>query len=515
MELAIVGAVGLLGYTMSAAGKQPRFVGREHPVIKRAQAYPWGPNTDVQKAFDADRQATQARWEQSQQPQLTGVVSPNTRPNSNTMPFFSSASKQHTNTDYKQRRMEMFTGATDMRTSLTGTYARKQEVPSMFKPEWTAGAVNSSGSTVSSPFGADLLGRYIPSMKQNNVLPTEQIRVGRGVGVGIDVPASDGFHPMLRVMPPDLGFKKNILPGGFVPGAAPIAARPMPVQMVQTKPPTTWSMDRYPLAPGKAAVNAATNRPTIVNPGCGGRLVGDEYYGAAARGGAYTSSTQPTRNRFDNNQHEHNTNLTGARHGLGGFANADHDMTRFNSQQREQFETYNGVLTGAAAPAADPMHLLQQTQRSLRHTEIMGNPASVVEGGRARPMDAVDRTLREHMHPQSQPGVATPYLKGHSVTGTHKWFDRESKRYGQHLVNWMPPAHMATDVRLPGLVEVKQRLQPPNVAALPTTPTPIAMVPLGQSTTPYNKLPPTNTRLDLRIASDQLKNNDLHVAINR
>lgn len=512
MELAILGAIGLLGYTFSETGSRSSSKGK--PVLRHAQSYPWGPGTEVQKLMEEDRRATQAKWEESLQPHITGVVTPNTKP-TDQVPFFTSARTQHTSSDIKQRRLETFTGALDAKTSQTGTYSRKQEVPNMFKPEWTATPVNSGGGSSSRPFGVDQASRFIPSLIQNNVLPTQQIRVGKGVGVGPDVAATDGFHPMLRIMPNNVGeYKKNNLPGGVVPGSSGVATRPMEVEFLKTGPPTFWDMERYPLAPGKAAVNARSNRPEVVHPGCGGRLMGDEYYGGGGMSGHYSAATQPSRDRDDNNMNVHDTNVTGSRHGIGGFVNASHDLSRVVAQQREQAATYEGMLTGAQAPKADPSYLLPQTHRSAQYTEMMGNPGSVVEGGRARPQDSWDRTLREQMHPQSQPGVAAPYIKGHSVQATDKWMDRESKRYGQHLHNWMPPAHKATDVRVPGLMQIKPRVELFEAPILPTNPTPMAMAPVGQSTSTYNKLPPTNARLDLSIAKSQLASNQLHLAVN-
>ena len=515
MEIAILGAVGLLGYTLSSNGKDARFEARDSPVLKNKQAYPWGPGTTVQAELDADRQASQARWEQAQRPHMTGVITPNTKPGDR-LPFFTSAAKQNTNDAVKQRRMETFTGALDAGTSQTGTYSRKKEVPSMFKPEWTAGKVSSSGTTGSTAFGIDQASRFIPSMRQNNVLPTQQIRVGKGIGVGPDTAASDGFHPMLRIMPTNVGdYKKNNLPGVVVPGGSAVALRPMQAQLLQTGPPRFYDMERYPLGPGKAALNALTVRTEDPGTGCAGRgrILSDEYYGGATLYGAQSNGAQPSRNRNDNNPNMHETNVTGASHGIGGFVNSDFDMSRVEAQRREQAVQYEGMLTGAKAPKSEEMYLLPDTHRSIHRTEVMGNPSTAVEGGKARPQDQVDRTLREHLHPESQPGIAAPYLKGHSVQSTHKWMDREAKRYGHHMVNWMPPAHKATDVRFPGLVQVKPRLQLPEATVLPTTATPIGMAPVGVSTTTYNKLPPTNTRLDLAIAKNQLASNELAVAL--
>lgn len=512
MEVLLLGTIGLIGYAVSE--KLPRTPAKQdQPPSRHAHAYPFGPGTEVQKVLDADRLAMQARWQQAQHPHTTGVITPNTKPGG-LQPFFSSASKQHTNDSVKQRRLETFTGALDMGTSQSGTYSRKKEVPTMFKPEWTASAVSSSGSSGNTPIGVDQAARFVPSVRQNNVLPTQQVRVGKGVGVGPEVAAADGFHPMLRVMPKNANeHRLNNLPGGVIPGGSRIAIAPAQISLYQQGPPRYWDQTRRPTAATKASVNAASVRPQYQLAPCGGRLVGDDYYGGAGQGGTYADSQAPTRDRSDNNPAMHDTNVTGARHGVGAFAKASVDPARFAAQQREQQQAYGGVLTGHRAPLADPMHLVPETHRSLQSADVMGNPASAVEGGRARPMDPSGRTLREQLHPQAQAGIATPYIRGHSTQGADKWLDRESKRHDQHVVNWMPPPHKASDVRVSSVTQVKPRLEMPVVAALPTVLTPLGMAPLGSTTTPHNKLPPTNARLDLGLAQRQLAGNELHRSI--
>lgn len=514
MEVAILGAVGLLGYLVS--GKEPRKEVADQPLPPHRHAYPFGPGTEVQKVLEADREAMARRWEQSTQPQLTGVVTPNTRPDAGPLPFFSSAKKQHTNDEIKQRRMETFTGALDLRTSQTGTWSRKQEVPAMFKPEMSATALTSGGRSAGTPFGIDQGARYKPSTVQNNVVPTQQLRVGPGVGVGLDVAASGGFHPTLRILPKNVNaYKRHTLPGGVVPGASHVSARPSQPELAQMGPPRFWDQRRRPTAATKAAVSGATERPTQTIGACGGRMTGEEYYGGAGGNtGSYVGVTQATRDRFDNNIAVHETNVTGARAGVGAFAKATLDTTRMEQQQREQQQTYDGMVTGPRTHTAEELYLLPQTNRSLHVTDLSGNPASHVDGGEIRPLDRIDRTLREHLHPESQPGIATPYIRGHSVQATGKWLDRDAKRYSQHLVGWMPPAHQASDVRVPGLVQIKPRLELPDMPSLPTTATPIAMAPPGTSATNYVKLPEENRRLDLTLATEQLQNNPLHLKLN-
>jgi hypothetical protein len=174
------------------------------------------------------------------------------------------------------------------------------------------------------------------------------------------------------------------------------------------------------------------------------------------------------------------------------------------------------VVTGPSAGLAQQPYLLAPNNRASTNAATVGNPASRIEGGRARPMDRMDRTLREHAHVPSQLGVATPYIKGARVTGTEQWLDRESKRHDQILAGWMPAPNMASALGAvrDSLHGARERLEMPSGSALPTTQFPLGVAPLGQPTGTYNKLPSQNVRMDLGLAHQQLRNNDLAIRIN-
>ncbi|KAL4854654.1 hypothetical protein ACK3TF_004586 [Chlorella vulgaris] len=519
MELAIAGVVGFIGWAAASTGKDSRVSGKEERALMHPQAYPFGPGTDAQKALDADRAATQARWEQAVQPGVTGVITPNTKPGG-PLPYFTSEKTQATNNLMKQRRLEMFTGALDATSSETGTFRHKTETPARFKPEQNAMPVSFSGSSRVTAMGMDAAtaSRYVPSQLHQNIVPTQQVRVGRGVGVGTDVTATDGFHPMLRVMPKDFGWKKNNLPGGFVPGAAPICKRPSDVTVFSdNRPPRYWTQAQVALGPGRAVWTGPTTRSKDPGTGCGGssKIVGSEYYGVmGGNDGSYTNSALPSRDRFDNNTGLPQANPTVARSGTGGYVNSAFDDSRLSQNRETQNGHGVGVLTGTTAHGAAQPYVLQPTNRTTTNAAAMGNPASKIGGGKARPMDRAARTLREQTHESGQPGIATPYIKGMRVSGTDKWLDRESKRYGQLVQGWMPAPNIASAfARRDGQCRTRKGVSLPSGTALPTSTTPIARPNPGQPTTTYNKLPSHNTRLDLNLVQSQLQSNDLAIRI--
>ena len=518
MELAIVGLVGLLGYAASSSGKDSRVTEREECVPDHPQAFPFGPGTSVQAAMDDDRARTQAQWEQSIRPNVTGVITPNTQPTS-TLPYYTSAKTQGTNNFMKQRLLETFTGALDTSTSQTGTYMHKSESRSFFEPNQSRMRITSGGSGGSAAMGGSDAARFIPSQLQQNVLPTQQIRVGRGVGVGTDVPASDGFHPMLRIMPEDFGWKKNNLPGVVVPGGSTVASRPVDSYDVQSHhPPRYYAMEQHPPGPGRAIWTGPTDRAADAGTGCDGhsKIVGTDYYGGAGREGSYVATTAQSRNRIDNHPGLPETNVTGARDGVGGFVNSSYDMTRLTGQREESVTNmgFNGTVTGAKAPHAQQPYLLPATDRDTYNAARVGGAGSAVEGGQARPMDRADRTLREQTTVACQNGIASPYIKGATVTGTDKWLDRESKRYGQLIHDWLPPPCLpSAAANRTTVYGAKDRVDIPLMAPIPTTLNPMGMAALGERAGCMNKLPVTNTRLDLNIAKTQLASNDIAIPL--
>jgi hypothetical protein len=92
----------------------------------------------------------------------------------------------------------------------------KNEVPSLqaFDKEATR-----------SPFGQpvyDLYGRQNVTNKMNNLPPVERIRVGPGLGVGPDVPATGGFQQFFRVLPNNINEERLTSLEGRVGPANPV-----------------------------------------------------------------------------------------------------------------------------------------------------------------------------------------------------------------------------------------------------------------------------------------------------
>jgi hypothetical protein len=122
------------------------------------------------------------------------------------------------------------------------------------------------------PYGQpvyDLYNRQGVTNKMNNLAPAEKVLVGRGLGVGPDVPAQGGFQQFFRVLPTNTNENRlTQLPGRAGPPEAVIKSAP-PVQgdLTQTQRPSKVFM-REP-ARGKAhggqgVIEAPENRPRHV-----------------------------------------------------------------------------------------------------------------------------------------------------------------------------------------------------------------------------------------------------------
>lgn len=187
----------------------------------------------------------------------------------------------------------------------TGTWRHKTESAPRFDPSESAVRVRSSGSGGNPDYSRRL---PVASGVQNNVLPTNSVSVGRGVGYGPDVPAADGFHPYFRALPNNVGvYKKNNLVGGFVPGKNPVDVRTSQYYVVDSyKPPKFYDLKRRPLGPNMAAVTAPREREAEPREVCRGHDLSEQYFGnpnmVESVPGAYAgaNSTESTRQSVGN-----------------------------------------------------------------------------------------------------------------------------------------------------------------------------------------------------------------------
>ena len=219
LELLSIAAIIGYGLYSSQEGREPREDRNKYQKIQ-------GSGKALDETFDVQptqmvkkyRKKAAKRWQEAQNPKISGIITPNQRP-SQVMPFFTSGKTMNTNPEMSQRRMELYTGQNLAGFSESGTYKHKVEATNLFG--MTPQGRVTSGGTVGNPAGDTELqkARSINAMTHNNVLPAEQLRVGPGLGVGPEVAATGGYQQFYRQLPLNVNeYKLTQLPGRLVPG---------------------------------------------------------------------------------------------------------------------------------------------------------------------------------------------------------------------------------------------------------------------------------------------------------
>jgi hypothetical protein len=538
MELLIAGGIAALGYGLSV--RNDALQSSSSATAQRSSAFSGGPGS--YPIVDARNLGTyealaEKKFRDSQTPKATGVVSPVTNP-ADTTPFFTSAKKQNTNNGVKQSLLELYTGTLGVETSKTGTYRNKTEAEALFKPRKQD--VTSSGSS-GNPMTYDTSrsAAYVSGL-QNNISPVEQRRVGPGVGVGTHVPAADGFHPMHRVLPPNVGeHKKNTLPGGVNPGGVTVSARVVDPRVHVKSVPRVWTYERRPPEKSGAAVAARSSRPfgnaRERPPGfskCNDGRVGEEGY----FGGAGMASHPQTAGEWDRDKRDDDlsplpsTNVALSRHGTGAYVAHTYDDARLQSQQRESATHGPGALKGDQYRHAVPRDFITTaTMRDMTHGPWQGGIGHFVPTTSNRPADAPQPTLREQIHDQNIQGAIAPaVVTGPTVTCTNLQLLREAKR-GIHRSEGYVTGPQRTEAfrranrgddplgdRIPGRVAVRDdgdmRAQARVGSHAASSTVYVNVMKPGASSNGHNKLPEPNMRQDFSIAKNVLKDNPFHVS---
>lgn len=524
MELLIAGGIALAGYNMSgpprAADDADR---RSHRRRRRAPRL--GPSNEYAEPGNSTLEATRrhvalatARWQAARDPSLTGVVNPNTvRLGNAALPFFRSAKTQNTNDAVKQTRMEMFTGANAMDDSATGVYRNKREVEAMFRPRESAAPVTSLGSAGNAAAERDMQ-RFKPGVVHNNVMPAAQVRVGPGLGVGTDVAASDGFHPMLRVPLKNVGdYKKNNLEGRVNIGGSNVVSRaePSALRVGDNGPGAlVYDIDRRPLLPSRATVLAASEVPAPRDSVRPARVHVDRF-GNPAREEAQAhlpAGVEARSGGCDRSRSLPAINAGAAAAGIGAFATTTFDGARLAACRRELGGGNLGVATGPSRARKAPAgHLLPATQRDMTSRTLVGPAgAAAAQGLAVRKGDAPRTTLRDTQGGAAGLTGASAAVKGGTMENVRRYKRLGREATKRELVQWYHPQAQAFDPegrRGPGAVALRQ-----NAAAvpssLPTLPNVTYNASVGRLATPDNKLQSSNPRLqDLTLAVDQLAAN--------
>jgi hypothetical protein len=400
--------------------------------------------------------------------------------------------------------------------SETGTWRHKVESAPRFDPIESAVRVRSNGSG-----GNPEYNRRTPTISgtQNNVLPTNSVSVGRGVGYGPDVPAADGFHPYFRALPNNVGvYKKNNLVGGFVPGKNPVDVRTSQFYIVDSyKPPKFYDLKRRPLGPNMAAVTAPREREQEPREVCKGHDLSEQYFGnpnmVESVPGAYTGAdnSESTRQSVGNERALRS----------GTSAMAPGTVVPGPGMGKEEFRMDEGRF--------EKLHSYE--------TDRIGGPLKThVDSGFAENYPAPQPTLRQRTDERPYGhflGIAAP--TGHFVQqgvenqSASKNLERHAKRGDQLVTDFVPIGKFkAADELTFGDVGIKGKEKGGRVMGAPQIGAASSMLVtpgmlgrnensvlnsrligvVSDSRSKSTKIDPVNPRIgDLGIAADQLSTN--------
>lgn len=283
MELALLAGLGALGWGLSAKGAASRDLAKTPPVSRPPNEFPFAQNTTVAGLLADDVDKAKKHVMRVYDP-ATGKYKFDTERVGHgelppPQPYVRSDKSASTDT---QQRVELFTGS-------DATWRHKRTLAPVFRPEEKRVPVGFGGSAKSArPLydEQELKDRQIFGGKMNNVLPFEQVRVGPGLGVGPDVPATDGYQSRFRVLPTEAlnAHRINQLPGiapiggvqrGFDRGAR---------RIDNFREPTNSLVDLPPAITGaKTATNAPSCLPEPDLKPTRAEGTSTEYYGIAHR----------------------------------------------------------------------------------------------------------------------------------------------------------------------------------------------------------------------------------------
>jgi len=513
MELAVAASIAGLGYFLNSSQDAKKPTQSKTQSLTSTNARPAttmdqsNPEKSVlSEARKMEERAAEKKWSQAQDPQSTNVIH-----SQRLYPFFKSARTQNLNESILDRKRDLFMGN-------ESTYMKKEEAEARFKtlPQ----QIDSSGSQ-----GNAQCPRRMPvaSMLQNNVLPAEQVRVGPGVGLPADeLVGNDGFHPRLRVLPSNANvYRRNQLQGKILPGKPLNGVRAADPVVRNNNPPGVWDMARYPLQKGKAAVNAAKQRPNA-HPECVNRYHEQDYTGVAHMPSGHAVETSiNTRVRDDDNKGFDQSNLTAASTtGTGGYSHYTYDDSKFAMQQREQHNPNITGVSGPRAPSAPTGVIL--SAKTLRESggERFGIAGHYTDAGFTRPNMHAKPTLREQSGGRTMPGAAISSVKAHSQQCAYKQVSKEAKR---PLVDgyWANPERtealkrtMVGPDKLTSVCvgqtayRVRDRSKTEkNIATGHPTMNYRNIAPIGESANGHNRLPERNIRSDFGLLDAQMQSN--------
>lgn len=370
MEVLLMTGLGLLGWTLSAKGKDHRAQRTPHLRMTKDDAeYPVHPDAN-HTLLDEDTQRIKDHVQRTQQAIDEWRHGP----------FQASDKTAAVDT---HRKLDLFTGTNETSWKHKDTY-----VP-LFEPTEKRTYVNSGGvATSKDPLydERDYVDRNVFIGTMNNTLPFEQQRVGPGLGYDGSVPAADGLHSTFRVMPTHAmnEHRINQLPGRSTSGAAHVQHGSKRYDEFHQKTPSL--VNHVPnVGPGRTHLQAQRVNPTVDH--------------------------KPTRSDGVNT-HEYTVTTSGATYHNAGTQNRPEVHTQLNQQFGNLPNTRTGDTRTHATYDGCGTNL-----RDLKAGTLVYNPDDLFTGTVAAEARGPMQDEAFVMKPTAR-GAETPYTPGGKAVNT-------------------------------------------------------------------------------------------------
>jgi hypothetical protein len=364
MEVLLVAGLGLLGWSLSAPGKDHR-AQYTPPVHLRDDEYPFDPDMS-NTLLDEDTKRIKEHVRKS-------------KANIDAWrhgPFQADDRTASVDTD---RKLDLFTGTNQT------SWKHKESFQPLFEPNEKRTYVTSGGKSGSQqPMydERDYTDRSVFVGKMNNVLPFGQQRVGPGLGYDADVPSADGLHSTFRVMPTHAmnEHRINQLPGRTASGAAIVTHGSKRYDEFHQKTPSL--VNHTPnIGPGRASFQGQRINPTVDHKPTKSEGVNTHEYTVTTSGATYHNAGTQTRAAM-HTQKEQLDGLPTVRNGAV-WAHATYDGCGANLRDLKAGTlSYNpdDLFTGAMSshargPAQDTSFVMKPTTRSSETPYMTGGKA--------------------------------------------------------------------------------------------------------------------------------------------
>lgn len=513
MELLILSGLAYVGYELSKDGKSERTEIKCQKILKNTNSYP---------------------IESDEPPVIPKPL------HNNMVPFFASAKTQNSNENIKQRNLESFTGTDD------AVYKSKKELEPLFKPHENKTNIYGTQLTLDD---TNRKQRYVNNITSimNNVSPLEKQYIGPGLNTGPDVASKGGFHDTFRILPDNVNAHKLNNFAGRIAGGKPLhyERQSTPFIVDNNKPQKYYTLKDVPITQSSAPVTASEVRGQFdihcTQRGTPNLIQG--ILGPASMPDASQVPVQYTTRKYDNTDCSIHGNPGMPQHGAGAYTTTQtiisdgqreqcmdsqinvqnqsygSGMYYFdgaNPTQREDRNKYNGHLhnNGLLSATNNTGFIAHTTHRENSSVSYNGIAAqtgfkSIAGEYYANPTMRGKRTdFNGHAG-----SVHKASIRYDTARNANAYYQREelSKEYTPNAGNMNLRAD-ATDV-IPNM-DVKNDCHELNHITPVKGHNKIIHKNAKGQVEFVPKIPVENTRLDLSIAQNQLKDNELSLTIN-